>query len=219
MLDTMDLDEDIDDQSKKEPSFAPSNGDKKKFKYGVLYFSYIPDGITVRILRDIMSELGEVGRIYLEPDPRNPTSKRRRYTEGWLEFKKKRVAKEVAAELDGTQIEYGKKHSTISGQTWSIKYLHRFKWSNLIDRLSDDKEARGAKRRREMSESRKQADFYQRMTERSRMMKKMREADGGDDDNKFDRLPANQKKPIVRGSELAVGVDEDFLGSIFKKVD
>ena len=192
---------------------------KKNYKFGVIYLSYIPDGLTVRMLREIMSQFGEVGRIYLEPEASNLTSKRKKYTEGWVEFKKKRVAKEVATDLNGTEINYGKKHSILRGQIWSIKYLHKFKWSHLMDQLHMDKTTRDHKRRFEMSQVKKQADFYQKMTERSRFMKNRGSQRSTDAQaSKLATLQQRQKKPIQNGNELSVNVDTDLLSCIFKKI-
>ena len=193
------------------------------FKYGVIYLSYIPDGVTVKILREILSEYGEVCRIYLEPDENNPTSKIKRYNEGWVEFKKKRVAKLVAETLNGTTIKYGKKHSRISGQIWSIEYMHKFKWRHLTEQLEHDRAIREQKRRFEMTQAKKQVDFYQRMTERSRILKSRKSRAVDDDlDPKEQKiiktLKTKQNKPISQGSELSVRVDEDLLSSIFRKV-
>lgn len=192
-----------------------------KYKYGIIYLSYIPDGLNVKMLRDIMGQFGEVGRIYLEPEENN----RKKYVEGWIEFKKKRDAKLVAKTLNGTTLQYGRKRSKINGQIWSIKYLHKFKWAHLTEQLAHDKAVRDQKRRFEMSQTKKQVDFYQKMTERSKLLRKKRSQGNGvqqqlDDKeaNRVKALKTKQNKPISQGNELAVPVDEDLLSSIFKKV-
>lgn len=189
---------------------------KPKCKYGVIYLSYIPEGLNVKILRDIMSEFGEVGRVYLECEDNK--KKHRTYSEGWVEFKKKRIAKLVAKTLHGTTLQYGRKHSILNGQMWSIKYLHRFKWNNLTDKLAHDRAVFEQKRRSEMSQAKKQVDFYQRMTEQSKIWKKnpdkMHPAT-----RKTKHIEAHQNRPVSQGSEMAVSVDEDLLSSIFKKVE
>lgn len=192
----------------------------KKFKYGIIYLSYIPDGLNVSRLREIMAHFGEIGRIYLEPEESNATSKRRRYTEGWVEFKKKRVAKLVAETLNGVPLQYGKKHSRLAGQIWSIKYLHKFKWCHLTEQLAHDKAVKDQKRRFELSQTKKQVDFYQKMTERSKLLKKKRSQANPDpkESNKVKALQSRQNKPKGQGEELSVPVSEDLLSSIFKKV-
>lgn len=190
----------------------------KTFKYGIIYLSYIPDGLTVKTLREIMSEFGEVGRIYLEPDENNPTSKVKRYNEGWVEFKKKRVAKTVAETLNGTTIKYGRKHSRVSGQIWSIKYLHKFKWTHLNQQLEHDRAIREQTRRFEMTQAKKQVDFYQKMTERSRILKSRRSREGDLDADQQKRMDSLKTKQNTPTQGLSVQVDDDLLKSIFKKV-
>lgn len=100
----------------------------KKEKKGIIYFSHIPPGINVRKMREIFSLFGEVGRIYLEKDniTKNMGKKRKynTYIEGWLEYKKKVVAKKVAKMLNGQQVG-GKRKNPYYDSIWSIKYLHR----------------------------------------------------------------------------------------------
>lgn len=187
---------------------------KSKYKYGVIYFSYIPDGLNVKLLRELMEEFGEVGRIYLEPEENN----RKKYVEGWVEFKKKRVAKEVAAKLNGTTLQHGRKRSRINGQIWSIKYLHKFKWAHLTEQLVHDAAVKEQKRRFEMSQTKKQVDFYQKMTQRSKFMRNKNHHQTQNSSEKAQSLETKQKNPVRQGNELAVPVDEDFLSSIFKKV-
>lgn len=189
--------------------------ERDKNKYGVIYLSYIPTGVNVKILREIMGEFGEVGKIYLEPEG----ASRKRYVEGWVEFKKKRVAKEAAKTLNGTTLQYGRKRSILNGQVWSIKYLHRFKWTHLTEQLRHDKAVKEQKRRFEMSQTKKDVDFYQKMSERSQKFRKFKNRDAtSPDTGRLKKLESRQNKPTADGSELSVPVDECLLSSIFKRV-
>lgn len=49
----------------------------------------------------------------------------RHFTEGWIEFQSKRVAKEVAANLNNTPVG-GKKRSKAHDVLWNIKYLPKY---------------------------------------------------------------------------------------------
>lgn len=190
-----------------------------KFKYGIVYLSYIPEGLNVRLIHEIMSQHGEVGRIYLEPEVNN--KKRRTYSEGWVEFKKKRVAKAVADTLNGSPLNFGKKHNKINGQIWSVKYLHRFKWTHLTEQLAHDRAVMEQKRRFELGQAKKHVDFYQKMTEKSQKLKKFKLDKVGLDEktsSKEGRLKSQQNKPVEEGCELDVQIDEDLLASIFKNV-
>ena len=47
-----------------------------------------------------------------------------KYLEGWIEFKKKRIAKQVAESLNNAQVG-GKRRSPYYESLWNIKYLNR----------------------------------------------------------------------------------------------
>lgn len=204
---------------------------ESKYKYGIIYLSYIPEGVTVKILREIMSEFGQLGRIYLEPEKNN--KKHRTYTEGWIEFKKKRVAKNVAKTLNGTPLQYGRKRCKINGQIWSIEYLHKFKWTHLIEKLAHNNAVKEQRRKFEMSQAKKEVSFYQKMTEKSKRGRKKNttttdqeiptdrndvDDNNGDKLNKSAFLDKRQKKSKKQGSEMEVTVDDDLLSSIFRSV-
>ena len=57
-----------------------------------------------------------------------------KYTEGWVEFSDKRVAKTVAVMLNNNPIG-GKKRSYYHDDLWNIKYLSKFKWSHITERI------------------------------------------------------------------------------------
>jgi len=103
----------------------------KSEKRGIIYLSYVPLGINCRNLRQMLSQFGEIDRIYLEKDKSLSKGRTKKksynisYTEGWVEFKKKKIAKLVANTLNGTQIG-GKRKNKCYDSTWSIKYLHKY---------------------------------------------------------------------------------------------
>ena len=53
------------------------------------------------------------------------TKKGRMFSEGWIEFEDKKVAKTVASKLNNAQIG-GKKKSRWYDEIWNLKYLHRY---------------------------------------------------------------------------------------------
>lgn len=54
----------------------------------------------------------------------------RRFTEGWVEFKKAKVAKYVAATLNNKQIST-RKRSKFYDVLWNIKYLRRYRTKQI----------------------------------------------------------------------------------------
>ena len=59
------------------------------------------------------------------------------FTEGWVEFEDKAVAKQVAAMLNGNPIG-GKRRSAYHYDLWSLKYLPKFKWDHLTEEIGDE---------------------------------------------------------------------------------
>lgn len=56
------------------------------------------------------------------------------FTEGWVEFEDKAVAKQVAAMLNSNPIG-GKRRSAYHYDLWSLKYLPKFKWDHLTEEI------------------------------------------------------------------------------------
>ncbi|GER33310.1 pre-rRNA-processing protein ESF2 [Striga asiatica] len=81
-------------------------------KRGVCYLSRVPPHMDPLKLRQILSQYGEIQRLYLAPE--DPAAQVRRkksggfrgqeFSEGWVEFSDKKVAKRVARMLNGEQI-------------------------------------------------------------------------------------------------------------------
>ncbi|GFZ19071.1 RNA-binding (RRM/RBD/RNP motifs) family protein [Actinidia rufa] len=84
----------------------------KADKRGICYLSRIPPHMDALKLRQILSQYGEIQRIYLTPeDPAARVHRKRaggfrgqEFSEGWVEFSRKSVAKRVANMLNGEQI-------------------------------------------------------------------------------------------------------------------
>ncbi|XP_055600290.1 uncharacterized protein LOC129749355 [Uranotaenia lowii] len=151
-----------------------------KRKPGIVYISSIPKHMNVTILRELLEPYGEVGRIYLQPERKDGTVKKKtakgkramiRYTEGWVEFKRKRVAKAVVQHLNTCPIST-KKKSVFCDILWSMKYLPRFKWIHLSERLSYERAVFKQKLRTEIAQARKEASFFQDNLDRSEARQK-----------------------------------------------
>ncbi len=72
-----------------------------------------------------------------------------------------------------------------------------------------------------MTQTKKQVEFYQKMIEQSKIMRKKKSLDNGSNnegDLKVKDFSKKQGKPIANGTELDVSVDDDFLNSIFKTI-
>lgn len=93
------------------------------------------------------------------------------FTEGWVEFESKRVAKWVVANLNAKPITT-KKKSRFCDILWNLKYLSGFKWIHLSERLSYEKAVYRQKMQAEISQARKEANFFQESLDRSERKKK-----------------------------------------------
>ena len=95
----------------------------------------------------------------------------RNFTEGWVEFLSKRLAKQVAENLNNTQVG-GKKRSKAHGVLWNIKYLPRFKWTHLTEQMALEKATHQSKMRTEISRAKREADFFKASVEKSKRQEK-----------------------------------------------
>ncbi|KAK9108313.1 hypothetical protein Syun_024324 [Stephania yunnanensis] len=146
-------------------------------KRGVCYLSRVPPHMNPLKLQQILSQYGEIQRIYLTPE--NPVAQAHRkqagkfrgqeFSEGWVEFAKKSVAKKVANMLNGEQIG-GRKRSSFYYDLWNIKYLSKFKWDNLTEELAYKKAIRDQKLALEISAAKRERDFYLSKVDKSRAL-------------------------------------------------
>lgn len=83
----------------------------------------------------------------------------KKFTEGWVEFERKSVAKKAAQLLNNTQVSSRKKSKHFD-VIWNIKYLSHFKWTHLHERLAYEKAARRQKLRAEIQLAKKKANFF-----------------------------------------------------------
>ncbi|XP_018336153.1 pre-rRNA-processing protein esf2-like [Agrilus planipennis] len=140
---------------------------KKPHKRGIIYLSSIPPYMNVIQIREIFGQFGKLGRVYLQledkkPKPGEKKVKKRiskKFTEGWIEFERKSVAKKVAAMLNNQQIS-NRKSSRYYDFIWNIKYLSNFKWVHLSERLAYEKAARRQKLRAEIQLAKKKSNFF-----------------------------------------------------------
>lgn len=105
------------------------------------------------------------------PDKATGSKKGRLFTEGWVEYQDKRVAKRVALSLNNCLIG-GKRHSQWHDQIWNIKYLHRFKWTHLNERLAYEKAVHQQRLRTEIAQVKRETNFHIQNMEKSQRLKK-----------------------------------------------
>ncbi|TYI75258.1 hypothetical protein E1A91_D07G262000v1 [Gossypium mustelinum] len=219
----VDVDDNDDDGFEDENNIPNSQNKKRKKKKllneggdadnrGVCYLSRVPPHMDHVKLRQLLSQYGEILRIYLTPSGHQPQVKGKRprpskvqeqeFSEGWVEFARKGIAKRVANMLNGEQIAY---KSAIREQKLAL-------------------EISAAKRERDfylskVDQSRKLSSIEERMKKKQ----KVQEESGMNSE-----LPVShkkvirqfpQKKPVaVDTSQGKPTLSKDVLAGIFSQV-
>merc|ERR1712141_404671 len=106
----------------------------------------------------------------------------RHFTEGWIEFLSKRTAKEVASNLNNTPVG-GKKRAKSHDVLWNIKYLPKFKWTHLSERLAYEKAVHQQRLRTEISQAKREADFFKTNVEKSKRLARKRKSETAETPN------------------------------------
>ena len=167
-------------------------------KRGVVYLSRIPPRMGPSKLKKILSEFGNVTRVYLEEEDKAARKRRqratgsksggKRYREGWIEYEDKKIAKRVSQSLNNTPITNHKRNVHF-GDLWNLKYLSKFQWAHLTEKVAFERRVREQKLRIEMVHARKENQAYSNLVEAGKVMdrienrRKKRKAKGGDNNS------------------------------------
>ncbi|AEO55575.1 hypothetical protein MYCTH_2299552 [Thermothelomyces thermophilus ATCC 42464] len=146
-------------------------------KSGVVYLSRIPPFMKPAKLRSLLEPYGKINRIFLSPeDPaeharrvRNGGNKKRLYTEGWVEFVRKKDAKK-ACDLLNAQIIGGKKSSWYHDDVWALKYLKGFKWHHLTEQIAAENAERASRMRAEIAKTTRENKEFVRNVEKAKVL-------------------------------------------------
>eukprot|EP01025_Chloroclados_australasicus_P013527 TRINITY_DN16365_c0_g1_i1.p1 TRINITY_DN16365_c0_g1~~TRINITY_DN16365_c0_g1_i1.p1 ORF type:complete len:235 (-),score=36.06 TRINITY_DN16365_c0_g1_i1:115-819(-) len=171
-----DVEEETDDGSEQE---RPQRGRRNKEKFakfkskvdrsGILYMSRVPPHLKPLRLRHMLEGYAKLGRIYMAPKEKLPTSKAAvsrgtkktgtEFGEAWIEFEDKKLAKAVAEMLNGQPMG-GKHRSRYRDDLWTLKYLPKFKWGHLTEEIAYQKAVREKKLAQELASAKRERDFY-----------------------------------------------------------
>ncbi|KAF9124102.1 RNA-binding ATPase activator esf2 [Mortierella sp. 14UC] len=151
-------------------------------KTGIVYLSKIPPFMKPVKLRHLLGAFGELGRVYLAPEDPKVAARRKKYggnkkqnfTEGWVEFKDKSIAKQVAKSLNATIIG-GSKKSFYHDDMWNIKYLPKFKWDHLTERIAYENASRAQRLQAEINQAKRENKTIITNIEKAKMIKSMEE--------------------------------------------
>ncbi|KAG6964008.1 hypothetical protein JG688_00007893 [Phytophthora aleatoria] len=153
---------------------------EKAERRGVVYIARVPPFMKPEKLRHLLGKYGELNRIYLVPEDKalhkkrvsSGGNRRQKYTEGWIEFEDKKVAKRVAKMLNTTQIG-GRKRDYYHDDMWNLKYLKGFKWDHLTEKIAYENRIRDQKLRMEIAQAKKENEAYLERVEQSKQFEKM----------------------------------------------
>ena len=128
---------------------------------GVLYMSRVPIGMRIIDIRKLLDDYG-IQRCYFVPYKKklqNVDGKRvQAYKEGWIEFEDKIYAKLAEYQLNGKPIG-GNKKCIYRDELWNLKYLHKFKWNDLVESMTLEKKIQEKELKIEIAQSKRENDF------------------------------------------------------------
>ncbi|XP_076860163.1 activator of basal transcription 1 [Brachyhypopomus gauderio] len=152
----------------------------KKCVPGIVYLGHIPPRLRPKHVRNMLGLYGEIGRVFLQSEDRSVKRKKRKagnngssFIEGWVEFRDKRIAKRVALSLHNTPMASNRR-SHFNSDLWSIKYLHRFQWCHLSERLAYEQTVYHQRMRTEISQAKRETNFYLASVEKSQTLDRLR---------------------------------------------
>uniref|UniRef100_A0A8C9IIM9 Activator of basal transcription 1 n=1 Tax=Piliocolobus tephrosceles TaxID=591936 RepID=A0A8C9IIM9_9PRIM len=148
-----------DAQEEQEESEEAACGGNKRVVPGILYLGRSPPPrFRPLLVSNLLSAYGEVGRVFFQAEDQFVRRKKeaaaaaggkkrtysRDYSEGWVEFRDKRIAKCGPFRYD----------------LWNLKYLHRFTWSHLSEHLAFERQVRRQRLRAEVAQAKRETDLY-----------------------------------------------------------
>jgi ESF2/ABP1 family protein len=204
---------------------------EKLKKRGVIYIARIPPRLTPTKLKTIMSDFGEVTRVYLVEEDAAARKRRRklsgngskRYLEGWIEFASKKRAKNVAASLNNTPMS-NQKRNPHYGDLWCLKYLHKFTWSHLTEKVAYERRVREQKLRLETMQARRETAAYKQLVETGKKLDKIEERKrrraekegkvANIEDEKIVKKPKKERKMKVAKDDADKATKKALLGAL-----
>lgn len=204
---------------------------KKIKKTGVCYLSSIPPYMKPVKLRSVLSRFGKLDRVFLKPeDPaaylkrvKYGGNKKKRFTEGWVEFVNKKDAKLCAQTMNGN-ILGGKKSSYYHDDVINIKYLSGLKWFDLTQQIAKENEIRQSKLALEVSQQAKLNKTFVTNVEKSKYISRKRKAEEveGKEEKKIAKRTFDQRGVTSTradaGLEFKKDKNSDDLQNILSKV-
>jgi ESF2/ABP1 family protein len=172
---------------------------------GVLYMSRVPIGMRIIDIRKLLDDYG-IQRCYFVPYKKklqNVDGKRvQAYKEDWIEFEDKIYAKLAEYQLNGKPIG-GNKKCIYRDELWNLKYLHKFKWNDLVESMTLEKKIQEKELKIEIAQSKRENDFIIKNYEKSKKyLNKKREMENEDEENNDKNdINNNKEKKKIKNKE------------------
>jgi ESF2/ABP1 family protein len=172
---------------------------------GVLYMSRVPIGMRIIDIRKLLDDYG-IQRCYFVPYKKklhNVDGKRvQAYKEGWIEFEDKIYAKLAEYQLNGKPIG-GNKKCIYRDELWNLKYLHKYKWNDLVESMTLEKKIQEKELKIEIAQSKRENDFIIKNYEKSKKyLNKKREMENENEESKDKNdINNNKEKKKIKNKE------------------
>jgi ESF2/ABP1 family protein len=167
--------------------------------------SRVPIGMKIIDIRKKLDNYG-IQRCYFVPlkkKLKNVDGKRvQAYKEGWIEFEDKIYAKLAEYQLNGKPIG-GNKKCIYRDELWNLKYLHKFKWNDLVESMTLEKKIQEKELKIEIAQSKRENDFIIKNYEKSKKyLNKKREMENEDEENNDKNdINNNKEKKKIKNKE------------------
>jgi ESF2/ABP1 family protein len=158
----------------KEP--VPSAKSLKAAVAGVVYLSSLPPYLKSSALRNLLTQRGfsPITRLFLAPSSKAKNhhsakkSSRQLYTEGWIEFASKKIAKRCAETLNATTVG-GRKGGFYHDDIWNMKYLRGVGWDDLMAQVREERREEEVRRTEERGQIARETKEFLEGVERGKM--------------------------------------------------
>mmetsp|Transcript_10886 Transcript_10886/g.17828 ORF Transcript_10886/g.17828 Transcript_10886/m.17828 type:complete len:246 (+) Transcript_10886:88-825(+) len=205
-----------------------NKGDRKELKKGIVYISRPPPFMKPEKVKFLLGQYGRITNLYLAPESDNVRARRKKnggsskikYTDGWVEFEDRRVARQVAESLNGQQVG-GKRRNFHHSDLWTMKYLKGFKWTHLSERNAYEKQTKSSRLRAEISHAKRENEHYLEKLIQEKQIRAMVERKSDKKDSRV--VPRKARRSFKQVESKSVGAsgtsskggDDSWLGDVF----
>mmetsp|Transcript_50004 Transcript_50004/g.83284 ORF Transcript_50004/g.83284 Transcript_50004/m.83284 type:complete len:452 (+) Transcript_50004:45-1400(+) len=150
---------------------------KKQNHKGVIFICSVPFGCTSIQIKKIFSEFGTVTNVHLEAaknehgQVKKIQNKWTQFTEAWVEFKDKKIAKQVVELLNETRIPKKYVNNRLArSHIWNLKYLKGFGWHHLTEYKNTIRTLQRKKYEMKIADAHRQSAYFEAQLSRAKKM-------------------------------------------------